>query len=221
MTRLIRRDLDDFRERVERADAADAEKAARIEREMEKLQRRRQRREERRSQPAAAAAAAPVAPPPREVEVGAKVVLEGQQTPGVVQALKGDKVQVAFGQLLTTVDRKRLRVVSNNEYREATRPVTARTVVSVDVSARKLNFKDHIDVRGMRAAEAVDAVQTFIDDALMVGIGSVTILHGKGTGALKEEIRRYLRTVSGIAGIADEHADRGGAGITVVTFRAD
>lgn len=124
MTRLIRRDLDDFRERVERADAADAEKAARIEREMEKLQRRRQRREERRSQPAAAAAAAPVAPPQREVEVGVKVVLEGQQTPGVVQALKGDKVQVAFGQLLTTVDRKRLRVVSNNEYREATRPVS-------------------------------------------------------------------------------------------------
>lgn len=116
------------------------------------------------------------------------MVLEGQQTPGVVQSLKGDKVQVAFGQLLTTVDRKRLRVVSNSEYREATRPVTARTVVSVDVAARKLNFKDHIDVRGMRASEAVEAVQNFIDDALMVGVGSVTILHGKGTGALKEEI---------------------------------
>ena len=157
----------------------------------------------------------------REIEVGSKVVLEGQQTPGVVQSLKGDKVQVAFGQLLTTVDRKRLRVVSNSEYREATRPVTARTVVSVDVAARKLNFKDHIDVRGMRASEAVEAVQSFIDDALMVGVGSVTILHGKGTGALKEEIRRYLRTVPDIAGVADEHADRGGAGITVVTFGSE
>ena len=91
-----------------------------------------------------------------EIEVGSKVVLEWQQTPGVVQSLKGDKVQVAFGQLLTTVDRKRLRVVSNSEYREATRPVTARTVVSVDVAARKLNFNDHIDVRGMRASEAVE-----------------------------------------------------------------
>ena len=95
------------------------------------------------------------------------------------------------------------------------------TVVSVDVAARKLNFKDHIDVRGMRVSEAVEAVQSFIDDALMVGVGSVTILHGKGTGALKEEIRRYLRTVPDIAGVADEHADRGGAGITVVTFGSE
>ena len=195
MTRFIRRDLDAFKERVEQADAVDTEKAARD--------------------------AQPVVAPPREIEVGSKVVLEGQQTPGVVQSLKGDKVQVAFGQLLTTVDRKRLRVVSNSEYREATRPVTARTVVSVDVAARKLNFKDHIDVRGMRASEAVEAVQNFIDDALMVGVGSVTILHGKGTGALKEEIRRYLRTVPDIAGVADEHADRGGAGITVVTFGSE
>ena len=91
--------------------------------------------------------------------------------------------------------------------------------MSVDVSARKLNFKDHIDVRGMRAAEAVEAVQNFIDDALMVGVGSVTILHGKGTGALKEEIRRYLRTIPDVESAVDEHADRGGAGITVVTFR--
>ena len=70
----------------------------------------------------------------------------------------------------------------------------------------------------MRASEAVEAVQNFIDDALMVGVGSVTILHGKGTGALKEEIRRYLRTVPEVVSAADEHADRGGAGITIVTF---
>jgi DNA mismatch repair protein MutS2 len=52
----------------------------------------------------------------------------------------------------------------------------------------------------------------------MLAVGSVTILHGKGTGALKEEIRRYLRTVREVATVADEHADRGGAGITIVTF---
>ena len=116
------------------------------------------------------------------------------------------------------MDRERLTVVSNNEYREATRPQTARTVVSADISARKLRFRDHIDVRGMRAAEALDAVQDLVDDALMVGVGSVTILHGKGTGALKEEIRRYLKTVPEVASAVDEHADRGGAGITIVTF---
>ena len=66
--------------------------------------------------------------------------------------------------------------------------------------------------------EALDAVQDLVDDALMVGVGSVTILHGKGTGALKEEIRRYLKTVPEVASAVDEHADRGGAGITIVTF---
>ena len=221
-TRLVRREFDEFREQVEQPDAADPEKEARIEREMERLRRRRERREERRRQGAAASgeATAPEPEKPREVTVGSKVVLEGQQTPGEVRMIKGNKAQVAFGQLLTMVDKDRLRVVSNNAYREAMRPVTPRTVVSVDVSARKLNFKDHIDVRGMRAAEAVEAVRNFIDDALMVGVGSVTILHGKGTGALKEEIRRYLRTVPDVESAVDEHADRGGAGITVVTFRA-
>ena len=69
-----------------------------------------------------------------------------------------------------------------------------------------------------RTAEALEAVQDLIDDALMVGVGTVTILHGKGTGALKEEIRRYLRTVPEVVSAVDEHADRGGAGITIVTL---
>ena len=151
-------------------------------------------------------------------EAGSKERMMGQEMVGEVRAVKGKKAQVAFGQILTTVDKALLTVVSNNEYREATRPTTVRTVVSADISARKLAFRDHIDVRGMRSIEALDAVQQFIDDALMVGVGSVTILHGKGTGALKEEIRRYLRTVPEVESAVDEHADRGGAGITVVTL---
>ena len=124
-----------------------------------------------------------------------------------------------FGEMLIMVDVSRLKAVSSSEYRQATRPTTARSVVSVDIRERKLNFKDHIDVRGMRAAEALEAVEDLVDDALMVGVSSVTILHGKGTGALKEEIRRYLRTVRDVATVADDHADRGGAGITIVTFK--
>ena len=219
LTRLARRELDDFRDAVTKTDTAD--KDAEVAREIERIERRRQRREERKAQrgEAQAAGAAPAeAPKPREVEAGAKVRMAGQDMVGVVQSVKGRKAQVAFGQILTTVDRKMLTVVSNSEFREATRPQTARTVVSAGISARKLSFKDHIDVRGMRAAEALDAVQDFIDDALMVGVGSVSILHGKGTGALKEEIRRYLRTVPEVESARDEHADRGGAGITIVTF---
>ena len=219
LTRLARRELDDFRDAVTKTDTAD--KDAEVAREIERIERRRQRREERKAQrgEAQAAGAAPAeAPKPREVEAGSKVRMAGQDMVGVVQSVKGRKAQVAFGQILTTVDRKMLTVVSNSEFREATRPQTARRGVSAGISARKLSFKDHIDVRGMRAAEALDAVQDFIDDALMVGVGSVSILHGKGTGALKEEIRRYLRTVPEVESARDEHADRGGAGITIVTF---
>ena len=219
LTRLARRELDDFRETVEQTDTA--ERDAAVAREIERIERRRQRRAERREREGAAEGKAPAeAPAPvlREVEVGSKVRMAGQEMVGVVQSLKGKRAQVAFGQILTTVDKSQLEAVSNSEYREATRPVTARTVVSADISSRKLNFKDHIDVRGMRVAEALEAVQDLIDDALMVGVGTVTILHGKGTGALKEEIRRYLRTVPEVVSAVDEHADRGGAGITIVTL---
>lgn len=219
LTRLARRELEEFRETVEQADSAEREAA--VAREIARIERRRERRAERRAREGALREeAAPVeAPKPRPVEVGSKVRMAGQEMVGIVQTLKGGRAQVAFGQILTTVDCGRLTVVSNNEYREATRPVTARTVISADISARKLAFRDHIDVRGMRAAEALDAVQSFVDDALMVGVGSVTILHGKGTGALKEEIRRYLKTLPDVESAVDEHADRGGAGITIVTFR--
>ncbi|WP_290536185.1 Smr/MutS family protein [Alistipes sp.] len=219
LTRLARRELEDFREQqVARAD--DAERDAAVSREIERIERRRQRRAERKAREGAAAPAAPApeAEKPREVVEGSKVRMEGQDMVGIVQSIKGNRAQVAFGQILTTVDRRRLQVVSNSEYREATRPVAPRTVVSADISARKLRFRDHIDVRGMRAAEALEQVQDFIDDALMVGVSSVSILHGKGTGALKEEIRRYLRSVPEVVSAVDEHADRGGAGITIVTF---
>ena len=220
LTRLARRELESFGEGVK----GDGGKAAdeRIEREMERLARRREKREKR-----AAERESGVEQPTkqevvvRKVEVGSKVKIEGQDVPGVVQMLKGKRAQVAFGQMMIMVDVEKLRVVSSAEFKQATRPTTARTVVSVDIRERKLNFKDHIDVRGMRSSEALEAVEDLIDDALMVGVSGVTILHGKGTGALKEEIRRYLRSVSDVATIADDHADRGGAGITVVTFRRD
>ena len=220
LTRLARKELDDVRERTARDEAAEAERSARVDREMERIERRRQRREERKAAGGKSESAEIVEKQiPRVIEVGTKVRIKNQDGVGEVQEVKGKKATVAFGHILTTVALDRLEAVSNAEYKRQTRPTTARTVVSVDVSQRKLNFKDNIDVRGMRAVDALEAVQSFIDDAIMVGIGSVSILHGKGTGALKEEIRRYLRTVPDVATAADEHADRGGAGITIVTFR--
>ena len=221
LTRLARRELDDFKTTVDSAESSfDGEK---VEREMERLMRRKARREEDKKRRGQQPDEKPqeAAPAPKPIEVGSKVKIAGQEVPGVVQNIKGRKVQVAFGQILTTVDKDKLVVVSNAEYKKSVKPVTPRTVLSVDISSRKLNFRDSVDVRGMRAVEALEVVQDLVDDALMVGVGGVTILHGKGTGALKEEIRRYLRSIPEIATVADEHADRGGAGITVVRFHSN
>lgn len=221
LTRLARRELEEFKETVESVGSSfDGEK---VEREMERLMRRKARREEDKKRRGQAPTEKPAeaGPTPKPIEVGSKVRIAGQEMPGVVQSIKGRKAQVAFGQILTTVDCEKLVVVSNAEYKKAVKPVMPRTVLSVDISSRKLNFRDSVDVRGMRAAEALEVVQDLIDDALMVGVGGVTILHGKGTGALKEEIRRYLRSISEVASATDEHADRGGAGITVVRFHTN
>lgn len=83
---------------------------------------------------------------------------------------------------------------------------------------KKLHFKPELDVRGMRVDEALTAVTYFIDDAIQLEYPQVRILHGTGTGALREAIRQYLATVPGVSRYRDEHVQFGGAGITVVKF---
>ncbi|MBR5210800.1 MAG: Smr/MutS family protein, partial [Paludibacteraceae bacterium] len=84
------------------------------------------------------------------------------------------------------------------------------------VHERSRNFKQQIDVRGMRADEAIQAVSYYIEDAIMLDAGTVRILHGTGTGVLRQVIREYLKTVPQVKSFRDEHVDFGGAGITVV-----
>ena len=219
-TRLARREIEALKENViNGVDYLSAE-SEKVEREMEKIERRRQKRAERRAQRGEAVSEPKVEEPKvLPVVVGAKVRIVGQEGVGEVMSMKGKKATVAIGNITTTIAIDRLEAISNSEFKKQTRPTTARTVVSVDISSRKLAFKDNIDIRGMRAMEALEAVQDFIDDAIMVGIGSVTILHGKGTGALKEEVRKYLRYIPQVASATDDHPDRGGAGITVVKFK--
>ena len=81
---------------------------------------------------------------------------------------------------------------------------------------RKIIFKPEIDIRGKRGAEAVEMVRNFVDEAVVVGVKELKILHGKGNGILKQLIREYLRSVDVVRSCNDEHVDRGGAGITVV-----
>ncbi len=219
-TRLVRRDFEEFKQEVEsnKSDESDS-----IAKEMERLRRRRERREQRgeQRQKEQIEEAKSIKATPAKVEVGSMVRIEGQQITGRVESIKGKKAQVAFGHILTSVALDKLSVVSKSEIKSASKLDAPRAKISVDISSRKLNFKDNIDVRGQRAADALEAVQNFVDDALMVGVSSVAILHGKGTGALKEEIRRYLRTLPDVKRAVDAHADRGGSGITVVEFNQD
>lgn len=215
-TRVLRQSFNDFKDSVESADEVDNNEA--IERQMARIERRRQRREERKAEKQTAKEQPQTEIKKLPVTVDAKVRLLGHDGVGVVQSLRGKKAQVAFGQMLTTVEVERLEVISSAEYHRATRPQTPRTVFSSDISQRRLNFKTSIDVRGERVVDALERIRDFVDDALMVGVGSVTILHGKGTGALQQEIRRYLRTVPAVQSAVDDHPDRGGSGITIVTF---
>ena len=215
-TRVLRQSFNDFKDSVESADAVDNNEA--IERQMARIERRRQRREERKAEKQTAKEQPQAEIKKLPVTVDAKVRLLGHDGVGVVQSLRGKKAQVAFGQMLTTVEVERLEVISSAEYHRATRPQTPRTVFSSDISQRRLNFKTSIDVRGERVVDALERIRDFVDDALMVGVGTVTILHGKGTGALQQEIRRYLRTVPAVQSAVDDHPDRGGSGITIVTF---
>ena len=130
---------------------------------------------------------------------------------GTILEIQGKNALVAIGALKSNVPLERLEYVSRTQLKKQTSATGART--SDEVRQRKLSFKHDIDLRGMRADEALQAVMYFIDDAIMVGAGTVRILHGTGTGALRQVIRQYLSTV---AGVASYHDQFGGAGITVV-----
>lgn len=152
-------------------------------------------------------------------QINQSVRIKGQSAIGLILDINDKQAVVAFGQMKTTAKISDLEMVSNNEKRSLKRKnENSFQTITDEIRDRKLNFKSEIDVRGMRADDALQAVTYFIDDALMVGISRVRILHGKGNGILLQLIRQYLGTVSGIRDFHDEHVQFGGSGITVVEF---
>lgn len=152
-------------------------------------------------------------------EIGDTVCLKGENAIGTVLEIQEKQAIVAFGLLKSTVKLSRLeRSSKTQQKKEARKYDNLGTKSSDEVRQKKMNFKSEIDVRGMRGDEALQAVTYFIDDALMVGIERVRILHGTGTGALRQLIRQYLSSVQGVKKYRDEHVQFGGAGITVVEF---
>lgn len=216
-TRLARQELNEFREAVTNSTADELEQ--KIARQMEKLKERQNRKKDKKKNtPATGVPAAKTeTPKPAPLQSGDFVRLKGQSTIGEIQEINGKNATVVFGNLKTTVKTDRLERSNTPPQKPAN---TASSFVSTQthdsVYEKKLNFKQDIDVRGMRGDEALQAVTYFIDDAILVGMSRVRILHGTGTGILRTLIQQYLETVPGVAHFADEHVQFGGAGITVV-----
>lgn len=153
----------------------------------------------------------------KPISVGDTVKIKTSGAKGKVLEIKGNSVDVALGNLRTTVKLKDLQLTQ--EATQKTQKFSFNIVSSNNsdiVHERSKNFKLQIDVRGMRADEALQAVSYYIEDAIMLDAGTVRILHGTGTGVLRQVIREYLKTVPQVKTFRDEHVDFGGAGITVV-----
>lgn len=150
------------------------------------------------------------------ITIGDNVRIKGQTSIGQVLDIQRGNATVAFGMIKSTAKLDTLEYVSKNQVKRDSKSTLVSAAVSDDMREKKLNFKQDIDVRGMRGDEALQAVMYFIDDAILVGVSRVRILHGTGTGALRQIIRDYLRTVPGVHNYQDEHVQFGGTGITVV-----
>ena len=215
-TQSARQELADFRSSL--AELSAKEQDEKIARKMQKLKEKQERKKNKKNEPKPVAATAP-APPPRvaPITAGEYVKIKGQSSVGQVMDISGKNAVVTFGSIKMTVKVDRLE---RSQAAPKTDAHTASTFVSSQTHdqmyEKKLSFKQDIDVRGMRGDEALQAVTYFIDDAILVGMSRVRILHGTGTGILRTLIRQYLATVPGVRHFADEHVQFGGAGITVV-----
>lgn len=216
-TREVRQDLADFRRQVEEADKAAMEE--KIARKMDRLREKQERRKERKERQGNEPSVQPVVKI-KPIGAGDYVRIKGQTSVGQVMELNGKNAVVMFGLMKTNVKADRLE---RADAPKQTNTMAKATFVSSETQDRmyekKLNFKQDIDVRGMRGDEAVQAVTYFIDDAILVGVSRVRILHGTGSGILRTLIRQYLATVPGVADFKDEHVQFGGAGITVVDLK--
>ena len=155
------------------------------------------------------------------LKAGEKVRIKENGMVGEVVKVSAKAVVVAIGNISSKMPLDKVERITSNEYKSAVKE-TAKPVSTIridsSITERKLNFKTEIDLRGERLSDALDQVSRYIDDAIMLGIGSVRIIHGKGTGVLRDEIQKLLRTVPGVASAKDEHIQLGGSGVTVVTF---
>ncbi|MBD0403823.1 endonuclease MutS2 [Flammeovirga sp. EKP202] len=153
------------------------------------------------------------------ITIGDAVRIKGQGSIGEVAALTAKEAEIIIGSLRTNVKLNRLERISKKEFRKEVRDIVSSQSAASNLTQRRIDFNSQLDLRGKRAEEVMYELDDFMDTALMLGETSVRILHGKGTGALREVVRNHLKSFRGIKNVSDDHPDRGGAGVTVVTLR--
>ena len=234
-TRRIRQELDDFKQEVQDIDTKEADD--KIARKIAQIQQRKERHakrqaEKKENQEKAAAALrgatnkAQAENAKRELRAGDTVCIKGLTSTGRIESITGDMATAVFGGMRTKMRLNRLELAAESTAATDKTEVRKEKLAAYGISqetrktidAHKTNFHQDLDVRGMRGDEALNAVQYFIDDAILVGMPRVRILHGKGNGILRQLIRQYLSSVPNVTHYADEHVQFGGAGITVVDF---
>jgi len=156
------------------------------------------------------------------IMVGEKVRIKDNGMVGEVSKVSGKSVTIIVGALNTKIPIDRVERISSNEYRSKVKDLGIENrptqVRDPEIERRKLTFRPEIDVRGQRVEEALESVMKFVDDAIMLGFPTVRIIHGKGTGALRVELQKFLRATPGVSSVKDEHIQQGGTGVTIVTF---
>ena len=231
-TRLIREELQEFREQVQNDDTRglmSEEDFAKKLRQMEERKARKTQRKERKgeeeraaSEKLAARAKANLNDSNRPLEKGDSVRIKGTNSVGEIESIQGKQATVVFGGLRSKVKLEQLeraaksQATSSPADKHAHLAIQTSHMTRATMEDRRQNFHQDLDVRGRRGDEAIDAVMHFIDDAILIGLSRVRILHGTGTGILRQLIRQYLNTVPNVKKAKDEHVQFGGAGITVV-----
>ena len=233
ITREARKELQDFVSVLaQKKEQEQKEKDSYIEKKIRQIDARRERERQRKAQRADEKARQKMQEEAEEMKriealrnaplsVGEKVRVKANGMVGEVAKVSQKSITVNIGNISSKMTPDKVERISSNEYKSAARD-TPKTVSSVridtSISDRKLNFSPELDVRGERVNDAIEKVMRYVDDAIMLNIQSVRIIHGKGTGALREEIQKFLRATPGVASVADEHIQFGGSGVTVVKF---
>ena len=226
-TKRIREELRTFKSEVENIDSKAndediARKIAQIQARKERKAKRKEEKAHQAGKPLQQNISIPEKKKQEDITIGSTVRIKGLTSMGKVESINGKMATVIFGDMRTKLRLERLERCEKQEKTETNNKHENLQSYSISkdtrdaIDSRKLNFKQDIDVRGMRGDEALNAITYFIDDAILLGVSRIRILHGKGNGILRQIIRQYLGTVPNVTHFADEHVQFGGAGITVV-----